>query len=253
LNKMLYAMNLSKTEFAAYLECPLKFYLMKQQNQNTTHGPRGRRDNSRYSQRKRRGIDWHKKLNYCLKKYKAEIASGSPPPDNISVQPILRRFWDCEQHRYAVDPDHWFPLTFELYLENPSQRGVLDRIDPIDDHSCCVVEYKSSPKSSGFLDEELLFYALLASESKQFKQQIGRTVHQVACYFYTTGEWVTQDVLPEELVEYKVFLKTIYEEILTGNWTRKLDCSLLREECSFSIVCTKIPYSLLCPEESFNE
>ena len=24
--------NLSKTEFTAYLECPLKFYLMKQQN-----------------------------------------------------------------------------------------------------------------------------------------------------------------------------------------------------------------------------
>ena len=246
-------LNISKTEFAAYLECPLKFYLMKQQNQQTSHGPRGGRDNSRYSPRKRVGIDWHKRLNDCFKEYKTEIASGSAPPDNISVQPILHRFWDCEQHRYAVDSVHWFPLAFEFYLETSSQRGVLDRVDPIDDHNCCVVEYKSSPMSGGFLDEELLFYALLANESKQFKQRINRTVSQVACYFYTTSEWVTRVITPEVLVEYKVFLKTIYEEMLTGNWIRKLDCSLLREECSFSIVCTKIPHSLLCPEKSSNE
>jgi len=236
--------NLSKTEFTAYLDCSLKFYLLKKQNQKCEEGPRGKRDYRYYALGLGNGIHWHWKLNNFLKEYKSDLLVDAPPLEVFKSEPLLALFWDHERHRLAVDPDYWFPLAFELYLHTSTMRGIIDRVDPIDDQSCCLVEYKSSRERSGFLYEELLFYALLASRSKVFAQKIGRTVVQVAGYFYETGDCITREVTPELLAEFASFLEGVREDISHGTWSPKENCSLLTADCQHAALCTLLPEKL---------
>ncbi|MBN1330478.1 MAG: PD-(D/E)XK nuclease family protein [Candidatus Heimdallarchaeota archaeon] len=235
--------NLNKTEFTAYLDCSLKFYLLKQQNQRCDHGSRGKRDYHYYSPGLGNGIQTHRKLNDFLQDFKKNIQANDPPAI-IYSDPILRHFWKHECHRLAVNPDHWFPLAVELYLHTSTMRGIIDRVDPLDARSCCLVEYKSSRERSGFLHEELLFYALLASRSKVFAQKIGRKVVQVAGYFYETGDYLTREVTPELLVDFATFLQGVREDISRGTWSPKVNCSLLTADCQHAVLCTLVPEKL---------
>ncbi len=237
--------NLSKTEFAAYLECPIKFYLVKQQNLYTEEGPRGRKRYSSYKPHLLDGIEKHHLLTDFLQDHGKDLMLGNAPPAIVHSKPILRLFWEQERHRFEVDPENWLPLAYELYLRTETMRGKIDRVDPIDEHSCRIVEYKSSPQKSGFLDEELLFYALLATDCPDFSQQFGLTVTEVACYFYSTGEWFSREVTSANLKEFRAFLKSIRQDILTGNWSTRHACHLLSSECDYAVVCTKIPEKLL--------
>lgn len=217
---------------------------MKQQNQSTKEGPRGKRSYQYYAPGLGKGIRWHWRLNNFLREYNDDFLSSSSPPPLPSSHPVYQLFWDHEQHRLAVDRKHWFPLAFELYLHTSTFRGIIDRVDPIDNHSCCLVEYKSSPKSSGFLHEELLFYALLASRSKVFNQKIARQVTQVGTYFYRTGEYFSREVTTEDLESFSEFLSSIREEIAQGIWFPKKDCSLLSSDCPYAPLCSRIPEQL---------
>jgi len=225
------------------MDCSLKFYLLKQQNQKCEEGPRGKRDYRFYAPGLGNGIHQHKQLNDFLLDFKQNILTNDPPAI-IYSDPTLHHFWDHERHRLAVDPDHWFPIAFELYLHTSTIRGIIDRVDPLDDRSCCLVEYKSSRERSGFLYEELLFYALLASRSKVFAQKIGRTVVQVAGYFYETGDCITREVTPELLAEFASFLEGVREDISRGTWSPKENCSLLAADCQHAALCTLLPENL---------
>ncbi len=235
--------NLSKTEFIAFLDCRLKFYLLKQQNQGTEVGP-PRQSFKHYQSNLRTGLMWHRRLHAFLNDYKAALSGNEPPPAIIEDEIVYRLFWEHEKHRFLVDPEHWFPLALEFYLHTSSMRGVIDRVDPIDDHSCCIIEYKPSPSSSGYLHEELLFYALLATTSKTFKQRFNRTVTQVGCYYYFTGEFITMPVTSEILMEFSEFFSSIQEDIAKGTYFPRLNCSLLASECDYAVLCTKIPDNL---------
>ena len=163
------------------------------------------------------------------------------------MHPYYHLFWQQELHRRAVDPEYWFPLAFEFYCVSPTLRGRIDRIDPLGADECCLVEYKGRWETRGFLDEELLFYALLASESASFQQEIGRPVSRVACYFYHTGEWYARDVSSEELVAFRAFLSDVRADMLSGRFTRKVGCSLTLTECPYAPVCATIPEVFLLP------
>ncbi len=242
-------LNLSKTEFTVYLECPLKFYLLKQQNQHMKEGPRGGRDHSNYPSHFKKGLKEHRKLRAFYKNYADDIINQNAPPDKVTVQPILRKFWEQEVHRHQVDPDNWYPLALELYLATETMRGQIDRVDPLSNNECCIVEFKSSERRSGFLYQELLFYALLASESQEFKQTYGRTVSQVGCYFYDSGEWFSKKVTPEDLSDFKLTLKSYQAEMLTGNLIPRVDCHLQIDKCSYAVICTKVPDIMLKKHE----
>ena len=237
--------NLSKTEFTAYLECPLKFYLMKQQNQFTKEGPRGLRSYLHYPFAASKGIYWHYELNKFLQEHKQDFLNCAPPPPITISEPIFKLFWEHEEHRLAVDPSNWYPLAFELYCSSQTTRGIIDRVEAIDDQSCRIVEYKSDASKSGFLTEELLFYSFMATVSKDFSAKIKRKVTQAGCYFYSTGDWTTQEISRDDLLSFRDYFAEVRKEMLTGNWAPRHDCSLLHQDCSYAVVCTKIPEKLL--------
>ncbi|MGC9780513.1 MAG: PD-(D/E)XK nuclease family protein [Candidatus Heimdallarchaeota archaeon] len=237
-------LNLSKTEFIAYLDCPLKFYLLKQQNLYTKQGPRSNILSKFYRIPTQRGIRAHTLLKEFYGNYGDDLQVGNPPPEQVLLDPVLRLFWDQETHRYEVEGEYWYPFALEYYLTTQTMRGIIDRIDQLDEHTCRLVEYKSSLKGS-FLNEELLFYALLVSENLEFQQQYKKTVTQGAVYYYDTGEWITREITEEDILEFKDYLQTIREDIMTGNWTKRHQCKLQKHDCFFATVCTKIPDALL--------
>ncbi len=241
--------NLSKTEFTAYLECSLKFYLLKQQNQQMKEGPRRIKDHSNYPTHFKKGLKEHRKLREFYKNFADDVINQNPTPDKVTTQPILRKFWEQEVQRYQVDPNNWYPLAHELYLATDTMRGQIDRVDPLSDNECRIVEYKSSERRSGFLNEELLFYALLATESQEFKQTYSRKVSQVGCYFYDSGEWFSQEVTTEDLSDFKVNLENYREQMLTGDLFPRADCHLQKNKCSYAVICTKVPDKMLKKHE----
>lgn len=218
--------NLSKTEFTAYLDCPLKFYLQKEQHLTTKEGPRANQDTSNHPAHLARGIKWHDRLTTFYQKKAKGLLAGTISEREALNHPYYQLFWQQELHRRAFDPDNWYPLAFEYYCSSPILRGKIDRIDPLGPSDCCLVEYKGSWENRGYLYEELLFYALLVSESESFQQEIGRPVSQVACYFYNTGEWYTREVSPADLSSFREYLVALRSEMVSGNWARKINCSL---------------------------
>ena len=236
--------NLSKTEFVSYLDCPLKFYLLKQQNLHTKQGPRANSSSKFYRNPTRRGIRIHKDLKDFFETYGDKLQTRTPPPDNVLFDPVLKLFWEQEAHRLEIDEENWLPLALETYIVTPTIRGIIDRIDIIDTHSIRLVEYKSSPGGS-FLNEELLFYALLVSESEVFQQNYNKVVTQGAVYYYDTGDWLTRDISEGDILDFKEYLDSLREEMLSGNWVKRFNCEYQRANCFFATVCTKVPDELL--------
>ena len=76
LGKGMTKLNISKTEFTAYLECPLKFYLMKQQNLDPAEGPQSRRDYSHFSKSLGDGLHSHQRLYDFFDEHAQENKQG---------------------------------------------------------------------------------------------------------------------------------------------------------------------------------
>ncbi|MHA1185307.1 MAG: RecB family exonuclease [Candidatus Heimdallarchaeota archaeon] len=244
MDKILSQFNLSKTEFVSYLDCPLKFYLLKQQNLHTKEGPRSNTSSKFYRNSTNRGIRIHRLLKEFYGEYGDNLQAGDLPPENVLFDPVLRLFWEQEVHRFEVEGEYWYPFALETYIATPTLRGIIDRIDQLDERTCRLVEYKSKPKGS-LLNEELLFYALLISESKEFQQKYKKTVTQGAVYYYDTGEWFSREISPEDILDFKEYLVTIREEIMTGNWVKRHNCEYQKQDCFFATICTKVPDALL--------
>lgn len=237
------AFNLSKTEFKAYLECPFKFYLVKDLNQRKPYGPRGRRDYSKFSPESQRGMKWHYWFMDFHKTYSERICDELPPPkgETKDENRIIRLFYEAEKVRYDQNPDYWSPVETEWYLQNDSYRGIIDRVDQLDDNgNCRIVEYKAI---KGLFDEkEVLFYANLLSDELPIidNEKTLQQVTEVAVYYYELGEYWCKEITQEDLLELEQFLQTVRKEILSPNWVKKKNCSQRETHCIFRDACEVI-------------
>ena len=162
------SINLSKTEFTAYLECPFKYYLIQDLNRNKPYGPRGKRDYSKFASELQYGMSWHKWLMYFHSNYEDNIISDIYPfeGDKSLEAKLMKQFYEWEKETYAMNHEFWHPIVVEQYLENKHYRGIIDRIDLLNSNGDIrIIEYKSRP--GNFDQKELMFYAVLLSQNKE--------------------------------------------------------------------------------------
>jgi len=245
--------NLSKTEFIAYLECPLKFYIIKSMNQGMVYGPRGERDYSEFPENSIDGMYLHTWFEMFHDKYFEDISNNklAPKGRNPRETRIMKMFYKKELERYQQQPEFWHPLATEQYLESERIRGEIDRIDKLNDQGeYLLIEYKS--KKSEFDEQELLFYACLINQIDGVidERDFPIKITEIEVYYYLTGETFRRKILEAELTNFEKYLKSIKEEIFIPNWIRKEDCDMLNSKCKFKIVCKCIPENILISNES---
>ena len=236
------SLNLSKTEFITYLECPFKFYLMQDLHQNKNHGPRGKRDYSEFSENLQLGMKWHRWLQYFHINYEQDIISGSCPFDESSDEDVLKKhFFKIELERYNMNPKQWHPFVVEQYLESTKLRGIIDRIDIVgSDSNCRIVEYKSKPRE--FDKEEMLFYSLLFLKAKNSLEYLPAKsqLQEFAFYYYKLGEWSIESIKEEVIFEFEKKYNSIIEEINNPNWKKRKKCNKKSTNCFFKHICQLI-------------
>jgi len=245
--------NLSKTEFIAYLTCPLKFYLIKSGNYNLPYGPRGERDYSSFSAGSQDGMKWHAWLEAFHEKYFEDIRDNNPAPTSEKKKDteIMGMFYEKEKERYKKQSKYWNPLTTELYLESEHFRGEIDRIDQLNEQGdCLLVEYKRQRKE--FDEQELLFYACLINQVGGKIPDVSYLIRvkEIEVYYYETGESYRRKLLDKELTNFELFIKAIREEIFSPNWIRKENCDILSSNCDYREICFRVPDGLLKQAES---
>jgi len=236
-------LNLSKTEFKAYLECPFKFYLIKDLNQGKAYGPRGRRDYSNFSPESKRGMKWHYWFMDFYKNHTKRIIENQPPPtgEKVDENRIIKQFHKVEVKRYNENPEYWLPAEIEWYIQNESCRGIIDRVDQLNkDGNCRVVEYKATKGS--YDEQEALFYACLLTNELPIidDEKILRQVAEIAIYYYDSGEFWRKEITQEDLTKFEQFLQLTREKMLAPNWLKKENCSLRDTFCVYRDVCKLI-------------
>ena len=247
------AFNLSKTEFIAYLECPLQFYIIRSLNQGIPYGSRGDRDYSEFSDDAKDGMFWHWWFEGFHDKYYEDISNGQPAPAGETQKntKIMKLFYEKERERFTKQPDFWFPKTTEQYLESENLRGEVDRIDQLNEQGdCLLIEYKK--KKNQFDEQELLFYACLINQVDGIisEEESPIQITEVEVYYYLTGETMRRKLMEDEVASFKNYLQSIKEEIFMPNWVRKEECDMRDTNCKFKRICKNIPETLLLSNES---
>ena len=238
-----FSFNMSKTEFKAYLECPFKFYLVKDLNQGKLFGPRGRRDYSKFSPESQRGMKWHYWFMDFHKTYSERISEGLPPPKGETEDEtrIIRLFYKAEKERYKQNTNYWLPVETEWYLQNDSYRGIIDRVDQLNEEgNCRIVEYKATKKQ--FDEQEVLFYAKLLADELPIidNDKTLQQVTEIAVYYYESGEYWFKEIIQEDLLRLEQLLLDIRKDILSPNCVKKGNCSPRETHCIFRDVCEVI-------------
>jgi hypothetical protein len=78
--------------------------------------------------------------------------------------PMLKWTIDLEIERYKANPELWKPIALEYQIVDHEHkiRGIIDRIDQIDDSTVNIIEYKTSKShDKAKLQMEFGFYDLL--------------------------------------------------------------------------------------------
>jgi len=245
--------NLSKTEFIAYLECPMKFYIIKSMNYGISYGSRGERDYSSHRKEAREGMEWHERFEKFHDLYFEDIRNNEPAPKMKKVKDtrILKMFYEKELERYKQQPQYWFPLVTEQYLETEFFRGEIDNINQLNDQrDCLLTEYKRNKKP--YDEQELLFYACLIKQLNgrilEDDEQI--TITEIELYYFLTGETIRRRITEKELAAFENYMKAIRKEMLAPNWTRKEDCLVLHSHCKYARICHCIPENVLLLHQS---
>jgi len=236
--------KLSKTEFVAYLKCPLLFYLTRELNKKTEALPPILL--SDYELFLRKGIEKHRWLQFFYQKYAAEIQNGNHPKlsEKDKNEPWKKQFTNFEVNRYKDDPKLWEPAAIELYLSKGKYCGKIDRIDELKEKGHCrVVEYKSLPRE--FDEEELLFYAVLLTELLPVNELPNITkVSEIGIYYYSTGEFLQAKVTSEIITIFKEFVEGIRIEMLDDKLIKKKDnCDFDTTNCLERDICRRIVLS----------
>lgn len=242
----MHTFNLSKTEFVAYLQCPLKYYIILSKNYGLLHGPRGERNYSSFPEGAQKGMKWHEWLKSFHEDYEESIMQGAPAPEGETEEDtrIMKYFYEFERERHQTEQPYWKPIAKECYLENEHYRGIIDRIDQLNEQgNYRVVEYKHN--KGAYDEQELLFYAyLLHQEGDRIEAlQPNARVKEIAVYYYETGFKSGREVSKEELVAFGRYLETVKEEMAQGNYVRRQGCTGMK--CNYQPLCERIPEGLL--------
>lgn len=232
---------LNKTEFVAYLECPFKFYLLKELQKSKGEG--NEVDHSHYESFLREGIKKHLWLQHFYKNYGTAIRKNLSPPlsEEDKDVPWKKAFLDFEVKRYQQVLEFWEPLAVELFLRNDSLCGKIDRIDQVDEYGRCrVVEYKSLPGK--FDEEELLFYSFLLSNLLPFPELSNITeVSEIAVYYYKNAEYYSAQLTTDSLSSFSDYLEEIRDKMLDPYLIRKKKaCDFTTTRCLYREICQRI-------------
>ena len=105
---------------------------------------------------------------YPIDKWKSFIH----PDFTDEEREMLEWFIDLEINRHAKNQDLWTPLAMEYRTINHGRkiRGIIDRIDQMDDQTINVIEYKTTQKiNKSKLMFEFGFYDLLLMDIPELK------------------------------------------------------------------------------------
>lgn len=245
--------NLNKTEFIAYLDCPLKFYIIKSLNLGILYGSRGDRDYSEFSDESKEGMFWHEWFEEFHDNYFDDINNNQPAPKGETQKEtkIMKTFYEKELKQYQKQPEFWHPIATERYLESELLRGEIDRIDQLNEQGdCLLIEYKMSKKQ--FDEQELLFYACLINQVEGIIDEnvFSIRITEIELYYYLTGETIRRKLLEDEVANFENYLKSIREEIFLPNWVRREECDMYNTKCKFKRICKFIPETILITNES---
>ena len=241
-----YELNLSKTEFFYYLECPRKFRLHRLLNpvpSKSTFMSTTRATTNyflrHYEKKSLQGILYHSFFESFHKQYWNRITEPEPPAELMNDQ-IKRLFWHYQQTKYFTSPDYWIPYRTEVRLMTEHQRGVIDCVELCDDkYGLRIIDYKARPSPQD--RQELLFYATLMNAFQEDKEEdwIEYDILEVGCYYYLSGEERVYEITQEDLSSFSTFLQRIIDEISKENFSaKKSPCS----DCKLKELCKLIPY-----------
>lgn len=233
--------KLSKTEFVAYLQCPLLFYLTRELNKRSSSLPPI--SPSDYEPFLQNGMEKHRWLQCFYQKYTTDIQNGLYPKLPVRDQDEYwkNQFIEYEINRYNANPLLWDPIAVELYLTNGKYCGKIDRIDPLKEKEHCrVVEYKSTPRE--FDEEELLFYAVLLTEILPVNELPNITrVSEIGIYYYSTGEFYQAKITPEIISVFKAYIEDIRKDMLDLHLIKKKKkCDFDTTSCLEREICKRI-------------
>ena len=236
-----YELNLSKTEFLYYLECPQKFRIHRILNpipyKTTFMNTRRKTSNyilRNYSGKNIDGIINHSFFDTFHKKYWNRITE-SEPPDEIASNQIKLLYWQYQQKKYFDDPEHWIPFQMELRLMTERQRGIIDCVEVCSDkNGLRIIDYKSKPHSTD--KQALLFYANLLNEYRIENWDYDNLLYnsaEMSCYYYVSGEERIYTLREQDLVVFKELLSNIFDEISNEEFTFKTTCF----NCDYLDIC----------------
>jgi len=233
--------QLSKTEFVAYLQCPMLFYLTRELNKRFNSLPPI--SPSDYESFLQKGMEKHRWLQCFYQKYAVNIQNGVYPQlsEKEKNEYWKKQFIEHEINRYNTNPLLWEPIAVELYLSNGKYCGKPDRIDPLKEKGHCrVVEYKSLPRE--FDEEELLFYAVLLTEVLPVNELPNiAQVSEIGIYYYTSGEFFQAKITPEIITIFKDYIEDIRNDMLDLDLIKKKKkCDFDRTSCIEREICKRI-------------
>ncbi|RLI71155.1 MAG: hypothetical protein DRP02_05570 [Candidatus Gerdarchaeota archaeon] len=240
-----YELNLSKTEFFYYLECPRKFRLHRLLNpvpSKSTFMSTTRATTNyflrHYEKQSLRGILYHSFFENFHKQYWNRITEPKPPEELMEDQ-IKCLFWQYQQKKYFTSPDYWIPYRTEVRLMTEHQRGVIDCVELCDDkYGLRIIDYKARPSTQDL--QELLFYANLMNVFRENKEEewIEYDVVEVGCYYYLSGEERVYEIKQKDLLAFTNLLQRIIEEISRESFPgEKTPC----KDCRLNELCKLIP------------
>ena len=233
--------TLSKTEFIAYLTCPFQFYIMKDLNKQSGFSLRS--NFSDYEPSLREGLENHSWLQMFHQTHGTDIQSNTYPKlkDEEKNCPWKMDFVDFEIKRFKQVPDFWNPVEVELYLQNDSLCGKIDRIDRVNNQGHCrIVEYKSYPNQ--FDEEELLFYAVLLRNQLPLHELPNvKEVSELGIYYYKINEYYNAQITTEIINSFEEHIKIIRLEMLNPqSIKKKKECHFNTAKCLYRDICQRI-------------
>jgi len=234
-------LNLSKTEFIAYLKCPFKFHIIKDLNSQIDQSMKI--DYFDYEPNLADGIKRHLWFQNFYEKFGEDIQNNIYLllSESDKNEEWKKKFIKYEINRYKQTPAYWEPVAVELFLKNPLYRGQIDRIDQLDAQGHCrIVEYKPYPKE--FDEEELIFYSVLLTSELPHQNLPNITkVNEIGVYYYFTGEFVIAKVSHETIQAFEMYMENIRKEILNANLIKKkMDCEVSITDCLYRDICQRI-------------
>ncbi|MFW9923217.1 MAG: PD-(D/E)XK nuclease family protein [Candidatus Thorarchaeota archaeon] len=236
-----YELNLSKTEYLYYLQCPRKFHIHRILNPLSDKMAflNSKRTTSsyflrNYDEKKIRGIIDHSFFETFHRRYYDKITDPEPPEEIASNQ-IKLLFWKYQQKKYLANPDYWIPYKTELRLMTEKQRGIIDSLELCSDgKGLRIIDYKSKPHKNDKLS--LIFYANLFNAFRIENKEIDLLsfrIKEIGCYYYEISEEIIYNMKQIELIQFQDSLNKILLNISKEKFPSDSKCI----RCKYFDIC----------------